>query len=80
MKKHIKSPEIATLIKKHYIVKMVNIRDKATLPKVWMRPFVSPTLYFVDKNKEELVSSIHGVSKETLLTTVKEAITVNNMK
>ena len=80
MKAHMSRGEAKELLQKHFNIKMINIRDKNALPKIWMRTHTAPTLYFIDSAKSELVSSIHGVSYDTLLATLKEAIVVANMK
>ena len=80
MKAHMSRGEVKELLQKHFTIKMINIRDKNALPKIWMRTHTAPTLYFLNSNKSELVSSIHGVSYNTLLSTLKEAIAVANMK
>ena len=80
MKSHMSRGEAKELLQKHFTIKMINIRDKNALPKIWMRTHTAPTLYFLDSAKNELVTSIHGVSYDTLLATLKETIVVANMK
>jgi hypothetical protein len=78
MQEYMASPEIATLLTKEFKVIMVNIREKETLPKVWMRPTIAPTMYFLDNHQEELISSIHSMSKRKFLETLQEAVTIRD--
>ena len=80
MKIHMSRGKVKELLQKYFTIKMIDIRDKNALPKIWMRTHTAPTIYFLDSAKNELVSSIHGVSYDTLLATLKEAIAVANMK
>ena len=78
MKHHMETPEIAALLKKEFNVIMVNIREKETLPKVWMRPTIAPTIYFLDDHQKELISSIHSMSQRKFLETLKEAVSMRD--
>ncbi len=79
MKKHMQSPEIATLLKREFTVTMVNIREKETLPKIWMRPTVAPSIFFLDSNNEELISGIHSMSEARFFQTLQEAVKARDL-
>jgi len=78
MKHYMETPEIAALLKKEFQVTMVTIREKETLPKVWMRPTIAPTIYFLDDHQEKLIPSIHSMSQRKFLETLKEAVSVRD--
>ena len=80
MKQHMRRDDIEAILDKDFEVTRVNIRDKGALPKVWMRPFRAPTLYFLDQKQEELISSIHNISARRFKATLKEAIEARELK
>ncbi len=79
MKRYMQTPEIAALLNKEFTVHMVNIREKDTLPKIWMRPTIAPSIFFLDQHNEELISGIHSMGKERFLETLKEAVKARNL-
>lgn len=80
MKKAMRRDDIEAILDKDFEIIRVNIRDKYMLPKAWMRPFRSPTIYFMDKNQEELISSIHGMSARRFKQTLLEAIEARDLE
>ncbi len=80
MKQTMRRDDIEVILDRDFEVTRVNIRDKAALPKVWMRPMRSPTLYFLDQKQEELISSIHNMSAHRFKETLKEAIEARDLK
>jgi thioredoxin-related protein len=80
MKQLMRRDDIETILDRDFEITRVNIRDKDALPKVWMRPFRAPTFYFLDQKQEELISSIHNMSAERFLTTLKEAVQARDPK
>jgi len=79
MKQHMQSPKIAALLKKEFKVTMVNIREKDSLPKIWMRPTIAPSIFFLDSNKKELISGIHNMSYRRFLQTLQEAVEARDL-
>ena len=80
MKQLMRRDDIEAILEKDFEITRVNIRDKEALPKVWMRPMRSPTLYFLDQKQEELISSIHNMSAHRFKETLKEAIEARDLK
>ncbi len=80
LKQVMRREDIAVLLDKHFEITRVNIRDKEALPKVWMRPFRTPTLYYLDSEQKELISSTHNMSARRFKTTLLEAIEANKLK
>jgi len=80
MKQTMRRNDIEAILDRDFEITRVNIRDKAALPKVWMRPMRSPTLYFLDQKQEELISSIHNMSARRFKETLKEAIEARDLK
>jgi len=72
--------DIAAILDRDFEITRVNIRDKDALPKIWMRPFRTPTVYFLNKKQEELISSIHNMSARRFKTTLLEAIEARDLK
>lgn len=72
--------DIRAILERDFEVVRVNIRDKYALPKVWMRPFRTPTVYFLNKKQEELISSIHNMSARRFKATLLEAIEARDLK
>lgn len=80
LKQVMKRDDIAAILDKEFEITRVNIRDKGALPKVWMRPFRTPTLYYLDKDKKELISSTHNMSARRFKATLLEAIEARDLK
>ncbi len=80
MKQTMRRDDIEAILDRDFEITRVNIRDKAALPKVWMRPMRSPTLYFLNQKQEELISSIHNMSVRRFKETLKEAIEARDLE
>lgn len=72
--------DITAILDRDFEITRVHIRDKDALPKVWMRPFRTPTVYFLDKKQEELISSIHNMSARRFKATLLEAIEARDLQ
>ena len=80
MQRHMQTPEIRQLLEREFIVKRVNIRNKSSLPHAWMRPYSAPTIYFLDKDRKEIISSINSMSSSRFLHTLQEAVAARDMR
>ena len=80
MQRHMQTPEIRQLLEREFIIKRVNIRNKSSLPHAWMRPYSAPTIYFLDKDRKEIISSINSMSSSRFLQTLQEAVAVRDMR
>lgn len=80
MQRHMQTPEIRQLLEREFIVKRVNIRNKSSLPHAWMKPYSAPTIYFLDKDRKEIISSINSMSSSRFLQTLKKAVAVRDMR
>jgi len=80
LKQVMRRSDIAAILDKDFEITRVNIRDKSALPKVWMRPFRTPTLYYLDGRQEELISSTHNMSARRFRATLLEAIEARDLK
>ena len=80
MQRHMQTQEIRQLLEREFIVKRVNIRNKSSLPHAWMRPYSAPTIYFLDKDRKEIISSINSMSSSRFLRTLQEAVAVRDMR
>lgn len=80
MKTSMRDPRVQSLLSSEFTVHTYDIRDKESLPKVWMRPVYTPTLYFLDRNQKELISSINAQTADQLLLTLNSAIEARDLK
>ena len=55
---YMQKPEIKVWLEKEFIVTEVDINFKEELPFAWMKPFATPTLYFLEPNGEEVVDAV----------------------
>ncbi len=76
LKEIMRRDDIEKILEKDFEVIRIHIRDKYTLPKAWMRPFRTPTVYFLSSKQEELIPSIHNMNarrfKDKLLEALEE--------
>ena len=80
LKQVMRRSDIEAILNKDFEITRVNIRDKEALPKVWMHPFRTPTLYYMGTNQEELISSTHNMTARRFKATLLEAIQAQDLK
>jgi len=81
MKQSMKDPRVQELLSREFTVHISDISDKESLPKAWMRPVYTPTLYFLDSNQKELISSTDkAMSPDRLLMTLKSAVEARDLE
>ena len=81
MKQSMKSTRVQDLLSKEFTVHIYDISQKESLPKVWMRPTYTPTLYFLDSNQKELISSTdRAMSPDRLLATLRSAVEARDLE
>ena len=81
LKQSMKDPRVQELLSREFTVYISDISDKESLPKAWMRPVYTPTLYFLDSNQKELISSTDkAMSPNQLLMILKSAVEARDLE
>jgi thioredoxin-related protein len=80
VKEYMQEEDLKAFIDKDFVVQEVDINFKEELPFPWMKPFATPTLYFLDDKNEEVIDTVVArLTKKQLIDKMKEALDMRDM-
>jgi len=78
LQRTMQSPKIATLLKEEFIVTMLNIRDTEALSTLGITPTDAPVIYLLNAKHETLLTPLHAMDQEALLSKLHEALRIRD--